>query len=476
MTELLPGRLGQLVHEAANPALPVGSADSIAIHYGEVNLQELRNKLGGDFFIFDRLMKHRSIFTGKSAIISKDQSEGRWFEVKKHNRDDFYQLVQGQDQAELVRASVRPRLTLADYNGGDFFADIDTQGKVTAKNTVFVDPIATDDWLADKVDRPIYIEKKGRKLLINGEKKTGKVHEIQLNDKGEKIYLVKTEDGGWDLVNQQVYEAMSGEEKNLADWKIPVKEFYEKALKPRGAKDIIALAARAAGDSGIPGLWWVGAALMGINMASIGIREIKTWSKIGNFKDYLKQTSFGRLILGNSQIDLNLSGGERLVAGIFGAGFGGAFMLMSELFAKVIPGPGVGRYLINRALLGYILPEFGALLGEHVMAQGYNEAAVKEWLSLTLGVMSTTITAIAAVAFATEIPGMIHVFEQRMAQQQIPVAHAAESPTPTLHPTETATAAVAATAAILPTHTATAVPSTATPEPTHTPEPSPTLE
>jgi len=292
----------------------------------------------------------------------------------------------------------------------------------------------------------------------------------------QKIYFLHNQDGSVELISEAVWNARQPaketKESEAEKWnKKPseffagvgkdLRKFWEQGVKPRGFKDVVSLIARAISDSGTPYAWFAGALLMGSNLALTGMKELKTFADLGDWqnaeelmdvvKSYVKQTSFGRLISGSTKTGLTEK--ERNWALALGIGSSALFMGLTELTSKVVAGGSLWKSLLYRSFLGYVIPETFAYVGKSKIA---DEAKAKEWLGLTLGAMSTTITAASAIMFLGEgAIGLTQLISQRIAEVQ-----AAET-TPTLIPS--------AVPSIVPTGTAgqthTEAPPTATPIP-----------
>ncbi|MDP4030845.1 MAG: hypothetical protein Q8P47_01025, partial [Candidatus Beckwithbacteria bacterium] len=253
---------------------------------------ELRQLLGGDFAIADQRMLTKSMSTGETTVLVA----GRWLVAN----DRFYQVKESGDQNhkqfELVRATVRPQETIAHDSKENFVVNIH-DGRAFINR----DSVNQDVWLTDEKAQAT-ISKRGKTLVINGNEAKGKHHEIEMGQ--EKIHLVKTDDGGWELINDAVFAARYPEGKEKAggaDWNVPMGEFFAGAgkeakillgttFKFRGLNDILSLAALGATELG--GIWGntAGGLLMMMNSISLLAREGKTMKQIrSSIKDKIKQ-------------------------------------------------------------------------------------------------------------------------------------------------------------------------------------------
>lgn len=432
-------------------------------------------ELGTDFQMEDQYP-----YPAEEAHIEVEDESGR---------DFFYHIAQSTKEpgkVEVERETVRPQFILKEpyEDSKDFYYLIDINGFINL-NGHHIRGYFHNLVEGQQLPNGIEIAKNGKKVTVNGKRVRGDRKTIQLGN--EIIHLVQDNDS-WELLNDavyQVWEKTHPEKKPLlSKWNVSpsewfksaaaatgkeAKKIFEQGIKPRGWKDAFALIARVVSDTGLPGAWALGLGIMGINLSTVAIKEFKTRKKFGSFKDYFEQTSFGRLATG--QTESGLSRDQRASSLFFGAGVGGLFMMVSEAAAKIIPGGSISRYFLSRALFGYVAPEIFALIGEKVIgkATGDQEKA-KEWLSLTLGTMSATITGLSALMFLGE--GGVKLIEQKIAEVRAEATATATVAAATA--TVTATAVEASTTPVA--NTATAEPPTTTPiPPTQTVTPTETL-
>lgn len=401
--------------------------------------------------------RDNTINPGERIIIDGDRS---WLVVEKTGED-------GQKSLALEPETVRPQLKLAENLQDDFGWIIWGNGTVRdIKND------GSGMWLYDSGqsnNNDFIITKEGKTITVDGGKVKGGHRPISLGE--DTVHLVKTK-AGWEIVNHAVWQAreaaQGGEKWNVkpSEWfagaGVGVKKFWERGVKPRGFKDAVSLLARGISESGVPYAWTAGFIIMLGNLTATGFKEIKSLWEIGDWKSYLQQTSFGQLTTGDTKT--NLSRKEKNWALALGIGSSGLFLGMSEAIAKLVPGGGLWKIAINRVLLGYVAPELVALLGKKALfgKETANEGKAGEWLGLTLGVMSATITGASAALFLGEgAVGLTKLIDQRIA--------AMEASTQTVQPSNTAQPEITPSVIPPPTQTPTAEPTEIPPTATEVP-------
>lgn len=384
----------------------------------------------------------------------------------------------------------------------------------------------------------VAIRKKGKKVFVNDERIKGKYHQIQWGE--ELAYLVNT-GNGWEIVNQDIYERVWKEK--LETWDRPAEKIAKglfrelkelgNVYKPRDFRDVVALAARAVTDIGGP----IGAvargALVAGNFISIGIKESLTRNRLKKRinqafklagtedvvadiagllnglglkeeeidkvvqgekkqgyltnKAYWRQTVIGKLV--TSELEGNeLYRPEKLAAVLVGGVAGVVGMTFSEL-ATLLPGSPIFRTLLSRGFFGWFFPRLITYGGKRLFDaipviavdrdQMSKEAAAQEFVELTLGAMTATVTTLATAGL---VVGAVGAMQAQAAER--PAVTETVQPTETSLPTTTATAPIpTVTPTEFPTQpaTATVLPPTLTqvePMPTipvpPTPEPQPT--
>ena len=420
-----------------------------------------------DLVLFNPTMETKGAPVGAGQEFTVKPGERLAILSKKPSVDDQFYVA---DAAGLTRETVRPWWRMSE--GDEDFNDSIIMGK-TRSGQWIGDNFSNEEkiWI-NKQDGVLKVDNVVDNVVVN----RGKPVEMPFGN--QKIYFLHNQDGSVELISEAVWnarqpaksaEAPAGETKKWnkppSEWFAGVgkdlRKFWEQGVKPRGFKDVVSLIARAISDSGTPYAWFAGALLMGSNLALTGMKELKTFADLGDWQNaeklrdvvklYVKQTSFGRLISGSTKTGLTEK--ERNWALALGIGSSALFMGLTELTSKVVAGGSLWKSLLYRAFLGYVIPETFAYVGKSKIA---DEAKAKEWLGLTLGAMSTTITAASAIMFLGEgAIGLTQLISQRIAEVQ-----AAET-TPTLIPS--------AVPSIVPTGTAgqthTEAPPTATPIP-----------
>ncbi len=461
-----PEPLGQ--QEKIKDRISIQTHSSGDPRYGDFwfNKNQLKQLVGGDYRLNDPTFDSENGFISHNeGSLDEAMKDGDWIITG----ENFYHVVPTDESTkkELVRASIRPQYDLPE---GDFVVTID-KGRI--KNIV---GDQRGDWLADEQrTTPIEIVKNGDEIMVNGMVVDEKINKnrVELVLSGDNYIHLLKKGAGWELLNDAVYQARlaaGGKKKEaesvLTNWKEIPSKFIERAIKPRGWKDVVALGARAVADTGLPWSWAIGALIMGGNLGATAVKEWRTAREIGNFGDYWRQTALGRLYTGNTRT--GLSEAERKTSLMLGASYGAVWLLLSEVVGTIIPGGGISRYFISRGLLGYAAPELFALIGKKDIEKstGDKEKA-KEWLELTLGAMSTTVTFGALLAFGTEgaVKAGIKFAEGRVAAhnaEAVPTPTHTAIPSPTAEATHTAVPLPSETQTPLPTVTVTVIPPTAT--------------
>lgn len=460
--------------------------------------------LGGGFQV--KFVKSLSPFETKvyrhdevmkdSKHLRKDKVEildpGQRLQIVTEQGEAFYQVT----DTGLAREYIRPQLWLV--RGNEDF-------EVTIENGRTGDGI----WICDsqQLGEKMTIKKSNGLVTINGDDSYG---EITLGQ--EHLFIEKT-DTGWELINEAVNEAREAEAAEVTpapetagktQWNINASEFLKgvgkeagvffNVFKPRDWRDLFALTARGLSEIGGPVGATARAVLLLSNFASIGLKEHLTIKQIrarieadinnGSLskkekktlarKAYWQQTILGKLLSENDQS--NLYKAEELMAISVGviAALGG--MSVGKLAASMLPGSSVQEILLNRGLFSYIMPRLISYIGrtsyELIWSlSGFEyktskEADAKEFVEMSLGAMSATITTLVTAGFIWDVGGEL--------LSKLPqfVATAQARATETISSTEKA----AATVTVVVTATATSIP----PTPTETQAPTetavPTLE
>lgn len=451
--------------------------------------------------IFSHEFKSHNLDSIDECII-----EGEWVIAG----DLFYQVQAGTESRswKLAREYIRPQLWLA-HGNEDFEVKIEN-GKLK------------DQWIYDASNDEKIIKRAKGKVTVDGKEISGDYAiNLGFGAKSDNLNLIFREDGSCELINQAVYEAREAaaaealpapETAEKTNWnEIPsafIKAVGKEAgvffnvFKPRDWRDLFALTVRGLSEIGGPVGATARAVLLLSNFASIGLKEHLTIKQIRarietdiknidlSKKDkktlarkaYWQQTILGKLLSENDQS--NLYKVEELMAISIGviAALGG--MSTGKLAASMLPGSSVQEILLNRGLFSYIMPRLISYVGrksyELIWPLGgfeqktSKEAAAKEFVEMSLGAMSATVTTLVTAGFILDVGGELLSKLPQFA------ATAQARATQTTSPTEAvATATVMATATLThqpPTETQ---PATETPTnipPTETATLPPTLE
>lgn len=428
---------------------------------------------------------------------------GGYLEVHQNGQDHFYRYTQERvDSSRLRREPSRPHLEdLINQSGSK-------QGQET--KVIIVNGVTEEGvWIADgqQEGEKVTIVKNGPLVTINGEKVKGEhgrfmvgKHAMHLAVDGDAVHLYN------DAVWQAREAARAAEKAGKTQWNIIASDFIKAAgreggvflntFKPRDWRDLFALTARGLSEIGGPVGATARAVLLLSNFASIGLKEHLTIKQIrarieadlNNAslskkekktlarKDYWQQTILGKLLSENDQSNLHKI--EELTAISVGviAALGG--MSIGKMAASILPGSTAQEILLNRGLFSYIIPRllsyFGIKTYEKLIwphsgleQKTSKEAAAREFVEMTLGAMSATVTTLVTAGFIFDVGGeLLSKLPQFVATAQ---ARATETPPPTAQPSKTAQPEITPSVIPPPTQMQTAEPTEIPPTATEVP-------